>query len=183
SHGATAARTDQGGVIRRSIRESSLATVVTRSSPARAASAARASGEAIPPHDDDVAMLQPQNGRHERFHRTLKDETTCPPRANLPCQQRRFDQFRTEFNEERPHQALHGQSPAMLYSPSCGEWGSWSGWPAAVTSTRGGAADGAGEPPAFPICDAAGSMAQRGAVTSTPRSCPAWATTRSRSNS
>ena len=59
-----------------------------------------------------------QNGRHERFHRTLKDETACPARANLACQQRRFDQFRTEFNEERPHRALHGQSPAMLYAPS-----------------------------------------------------------------
>jgi putative transposase len=59
-----------------------------------------------------------QNGRHERMHRTLKEETASPARANLLCQQRRFDQFRTEYNEERPHRALHGQTPAMLYAPS-----------------------------------------------------------------
>jgi putative transposase len=59
-----------------------------------------------------------QNGRHERMHRTLKEETTCPARANLLCQQRRFDRFRFEYNEERPHQALQGQSPAMLYARS-----------------------------------------------------------------
>ena len=59
-----------------------------------------------------------QNGRHERMHRTLKEDTTSPPRANLLCQQRRFDRFRVEYNEERPHQALQGQSPAMLYAPS-----------------------------------------------------------------
>jgi putative transposase len=59
-----------------------------------------------------------QNGRHERFHRTLKDETACPARSNLSCQQRRFDQFRIEYNEERPHRALQGHSPAMLYAPS-----------------------------------------------------------------
>src|SRR5204863_582411 len=44
-----------------------------------------------------------QNGRHERFHRTLKDETARPSRANLGCQQRRFDHFRIEYNQERPH--------------------------------------------------------------------------------
>ena len=59
-----------------------------------------------------------QNGRHERFHRTLKDETARPSRANLGCQQRRFDHFRIEYNQERPHRALQGNSPAMLYVPS-----------------------------------------------------------------
>jgi len=59
-----------------------------------------------------------QNGRHERMHRTLKEETACPARANLACQQRRFDAFRTEYNHERPHRALQGKSPAMLYTPS-----------------------------------------------------------------
>ena len=43
-----------------------------------------------------------QNGRHERMHKTLKQQTTRPPAATLRGQQRRFDRFRTEFNEERP---------------------------------------------------------------------------------
>src|ERR671910_898473 len=59
-----------------------------------------------------------QNGRHERMHRTLKDETTRPAAASLPAQQRRFNAFRTEFNNERPHEALDQQTPASLYRPS-----------------------------------------------------------------
>ncbi|MEJ0048544.1 MAG: integrase core domain-containing protein [Rhodospirillales bacterium] len=47
-----------------------------------------------------------QNGRHERMHRTLKDETTRPAAATLAEQQARFDVFRREFTEVRPHQAL-----------------------------------------------------------------------------
>jgi transposase InsO family protein len=35
-----------------------------------------------------------QNGRHERVHRTLKQETATPPAASLPRQQERFDAFR-----------------------------------------------------------------------------------------
>jgi hypothetical protein len=58
-----------------------------------------------------------QNGRHERMHRTLKDETTRPASASLPAQQRRFNTFRTEFNNERPHEALDQQTPASLYRP------------------------------------------------------------------
>jgi transposase InsO family protein len=59
-----------------------------------------------------------QNGRHERMHRTLKQETAQPPRANLREQQKAFDAFRKEYNELRPHQALHGQTPADLYVAS-----------------------------------------------------------------
>jgi transposase InsO family protein len=62
-----------------------------------------------------------QNGRHERMHRTLKDETTRPASASLPAQQRRFNTFRTEFNNERPHEALDQQTPASLYQPSSRE--------------------------------------------------------------
>ena len=58
-----------------------------------------------------------QNGRHERMHRTLKDETVCPPAANLKAQQKRFDAFREEFNTERPHQALEQQRPAEVWKP------------------------------------------------------------------
>ena len=47
-----------------------------------------------------------QNGRHERMHRTLKQETAEPPAANRRAQQRAFDRFRQEYNEQRPHEAL-----------------------------------------------------------------------------
>jgi transposase InsO family protein len=59
-----------------------------------------------------------QNGRHERMHKTLKAEATRPPEAHARAQQRRFDRFRTEFNEERPHEALRQVTPASVYTPS-----------------------------------------------------------------
>jgi transposase InsO family protein len=59
-----------------------------------------------------------QNGSHERMHRTLKQETTRPAKANLLQQQERFDAFIDEFNQERPHQALAMQRPADIYRPS-----------------------------------------------------------------
>ena len=59
-----------------------------------------------------------QNGRHERMHRTLKDETVCPPARSFKAQQRRFDAFREEFNTERPHQALEQRTPCEVWSPS-----------------------------------------------------------------
>jgi putative transposase len=59
-----------------------------------------------------------QNGRHERMHRTLKAEATRPPEREPRSQQRRFDAFRTEFNQERPHEALAYETPADVYQPS-----------------------------------------------------------------
>jgi len=59
-----------------------------------------------------------QNGRHERMHRTLKAEATRPPRANLAAQQRCFNAFRTEYNEQRPHEAIGQRTPATLYRRS-----------------------------------------------------------------
>lgn len=59
-----------------------------------------------------------QNGRHERMHRTLKAETATPPAANRRQQQREFDRFRREYNEERPHEALAMDTPAARYIPS-----------------------------------------------------------------
>ena len=59
-----------------------------------------------------------QNGRHERMHRTLKRETARPPAASMRAQQRRFDRFRAEYNDERPHEALDGATPSSLYVPS-----------------------------------------------------------------
>jgi len=48
------------------------------------------------------------------MHRTLKDETTKPAANTLRSQQRRFDTFRNEYNNERPHEAL-GQTPPGLH--------------------------------------------------------------------
>lgn len=59
-----------------------------------------------------------QNGAHERMHRTLKAETARPAAASLAAQQVRFNRFRTEFNCERPHEALGQRSPAAFYTAS-----------------------------------------------------------------
>lgn len=59
-----------------------------------------------------------QNGRHERFHLTLKQETAQPPQPNLRAQQRRFDAFRREYNHERPHEALGQRVPGDFYVTS-----------------------------------------------------------------
>jgi transposase InsO family protein len=59
-----------------------------------------------------------QNGRHERMHGTLKEETAKPPAETLAEQQRRFDRFRYEYNEVRPHEALGQETPASQYWPS-----------------------------------------------------------------
>jgi transposase InsO family protein len=59
-----------------------------------------------------------QNGRHERMHLTLKQETARPSAANILAQQDRFDAFMSEFNTERPHEALAMTVPAALYTPS-----------------------------------------------------------------
>jgi putative transposase len=59
-----------------------------------------------------------QNGRHERMHKTLKAATARPPAGSLSAQQRRFNHFREEFNNVRPHEALDQNTPASFYSPS-----------------------------------------------------------------
>jgi transposase InsO family protein len=59
-----------------------------------------------------------QNGRHERMHRDLKVETASPPATSLAAQQRRFDQFRARFNQERPHEALEQRTPHEFYEVS-----------------------------------------------------------------
>jgi transposase InsO family protein len=59
-----------------------------------------------------------QNGRHERFHLTLKQQTASPPKADAGEQQRAFDRFRHEYNDVRPHEALGQTPPARHYEPS-----------------------------------------------------------------
>ena len=67
----------------------------------------------------ELERIQPghpqQNGRHERMHLTLKKEATKPAATNVLQQQARFDTFVTQYNYERPHQALDMKVPADLY--------------------------------------------------------------------
>jgi hypothetical protein len=62
-----------------------------------------------------------QNGRHERMHQTLKQETAKPPKSTLRQQQIAFVDFAQEYNQERPHEALHYRRPADLYVASARE--------------------------------------------------------------
>src|SRR5665811_1852208 len=59
-----------------------------------------------------------QNGRHERMHRTMKQETASPAAENPRAQQRVFNCFSREYNQERPHDALCVQTPCAVYRPS-----------------------------------------------------------------
>jgi hypothetical protein len=63
-----------------------------------------------------------ENGRHERMHLTLLQDTADPPAATLPAQQKRFRAFRTIYNEQRPHAALGNATPAERYAPSPRRW-------------------------------------------------------------
>jgi putative transposase len=68
---------------------------------------------------DRIAPGRPdQNGSHERMHLTLKQDTVWPPQPDAQAQQGRFDGFRSEFNQERPHEALGMKTPGSLYVPS-----------------------------------------------------------------
>lgn len=59
-----------------------------------------------------------QNGRHERMHLTLKQETARPGADDMAGQQARFEAFVSRFNHVRPHEALGQTPPASHYVPS-----------------------------------------------------------------
>jgi transposase InsO family protein len=56
-----------------------------------------------------------QNGRLERFHLTLLQETANPPARSLREQLGRFRSFQVIYNEERPHAALGNDTPSQHY--------------------------------------------------------------------
>jgi len=69
------------------------------------------------------------NAEHERMHKDVKAACTRPPSYSLGRQQPRFEAFRHEHNDVRPHQALKGQAPqelyyrsVRLYEPSVEPW-------------------------------------------------------------
>lgn len=59
-----------------------------------------------------------ENGVHERMHRTLKQATAKPSKETPDAQQQAFDNFRAEYNEQRPHEALGMRTPGELYAAS-----------------------------------------------------------------
>ncbi len=59
-----------------------------------------------------------ENGRHER----IKKETASPHQYNQSQQQQRFNVFRTEFNEQRPHEGIDFKRPSWLYMQSTREF-------------------------------------------------------------
>ena len=63
-----------------------------------------------------------QNGRHERMHRTLKQEVAMPPAQDRRAQQRALQHFRQEYNQVRPHEALGMKTPASVYVASAREY-------------------------------------------------------------
>lgn len=63
-----------------------------------------------------------ENGRHERFHLTLKQAVAQPPKETLALQIGAIHQFVHEYNFERPHEALNMQTPGSKYSHSLRNW-------------------------------------------------------------
>ena len=59
-----------------------------------------------------------ENGRHERMHLTLQQETVRPPAKNISHQQKRFNRFQKIFNEQRPHEGINMNPPSQFYQPS-----------------------------------------------------------------
>ena len=71
----------------------------------------------------DIERIAPgkpqQNGRHERMHGTMvRTPGLCGGTNAFASQQRALDAFRLEFNDERPHEALHMATPSEIYAPS-----------------------------------------------------------------
>ena len=58
-----------------------------------------------------------QNGRHERFHLSMLPLAQAP-KPDSTSQQQAFDDFRVEYNQVRPHEALGQTPPAEHYRPS-----------------------------------------------------------------
>jgi putative transposase len=72
---------------------------------------------------DRISPGKPQqNGRLERLHLTLLQDTAQPPARSLRQQMERFKEFQRVYNEERPHAALSNDTPAQHYDPSPRAW-------------------------------------------------------------
>lgn len=63
-----------------------------------------------------------ENGRHERFHLTLKNETASPPAKSLELQILKMKQFEEYYNNKRPHESLNYAMPGAIYKHSNRRW-------------------------------------------------------------
>ncbi|MBA3238686.1 MAG: transposase [Parachlamydiaceae bacterium] len=63
-----------------------------------------------------------ENGRHERFHLTLKQNVASPPKETLALQIQSMIQFQEEYNFDRPHEALNMKTPGNCYQASPRVW-------------------------------------------------------------
>lgn len=63
-----------------------------------------------------------ENGRHERFHLTLKQDVASPPKDTLPLQIQAMCDFQHIYNFERPHEALDMRTPDVCYQNSSRNW-------------------------------------------------------------
>jgi transposase InsO family protein len=63
-----------------------------------------------------------ENGRHERFHLTLKDEVLAFPAETIEELILRAARFKEEYNFDRPHESLNMASPGDLYRSSSRKW-------------------------------------------------------------
>ena len=71
-------------------------------------------GRVVP---ERIAPGKPQqNGRLERLHLTLLQDTAKPPARSLREQLERLRSFQRLYNEERPHQALGNDTPSQHYA-------------------------------------------------------------------
>ncbi|MBL4854362.1 MAG: transposase [Robiginitomaculum sp.] len=74
----------------------------------------------LPDHIDPASPAQ--NGRLERLHRTLKQDTIQPAARSRTAQNRRFQHFTKVYNHQRPHEALAMNVPASHYQASVRTW-------------------------------------------------------------
>jgi putative transposase len=63
-----------------------------------------------------------ENGRHERFHLTLKEAVANPPAQTIQEQIIRMKLFEEEYNFERPHESLGMNTPGSFYKKSERRW-------------------------------------------------------------
>ncbi len=85
-----------------------------------------------------------QNGAHEQLHRVYKQETLQPPARSLRAQRRRSEQWRQQYNVERPHEGLGMRVPARHYRKSpramplkLRPWRYPSGWESRLVKGKG----------------------------------------------
>jgi putative transposase len=69
-----------------------------------------------------------QNGGHERMHLDMKKELENKISGSLKLHQAVFDEWKKEFNEERPHEGLKMNTPAMVYEKSSVKYDGITDW-------------------------------------------------------